>query len=263
MAKLLRGALSSATKLVRRGGLRHSSTNLASATWHDSVPYSRGKQNTISLIGNVATTVELKESSNNSMMARFRLAVAAKARDGSKESNFYTVMVFGDTARQAAENLDNSDRVWVEGTLRINYQDENDPDSGIRNLLIFANNIGPVVQSDQDQYSTPTKAQQVDQERKPQASNSQQRRQAGGSEAFRSLWQSLLEDPDSFKDFRDSQYKRNNPRFPDFKRKSDGRGLWVDNCPDDLRPKVELQFGKGRNADEHDTQSASSPDPPF
>jgi single-strand DNA-binding protein len=72
--------------------------------------------NVVTLIGNLATEVELREIGPESKMASFVLAVDRANRDGGPD--FVTVSAWGRQAELCAEYLGKGRRIAVDGRLR-------------------------------------------------------------------------------------------------------------------------------------------------
>lgn len=72
--------------------------------------------NSISLIGNLATDIELKEVGPEKKVASFLLAVDRRGRDAG--ADFVSVSVWDRQAEVCAEYLAKGSRVGVEGRLR-------------------------------------------------------------------------------------------------------------------------------------------------
>lgn len=79
--------------------------------------------NTVSLIGNLATDVELREVGEDKRVASFLLAVGRGGRDAG--ADFVGVSVWDRQAELCAEYLSKGRRVGVEGYLRSrNWEEE-------------------------------------------------------------------------------------------------------------------------------------------
>jgi single-strand DNA-binding protein len=72
--------------------------------------------NVVSLIGNLASDVELREFGEEKRLATFRLAVRRAGKDG--EADFFRVAVWDRQAQVCAEYLAKGRKVGVEGRLR-------------------------------------------------------------------------------------------------------------------------------------------------
>jgi single-strand DNA-binding protein len=78
--------------------------------------------NTVSLIGNLATEVEIKEVAEDKKVASFLLAVNRASRDGG--ADFVGVSVWDRQAELCAEYLTKGQRVGVDGRLRSHSWEE-------------------------------------------------------------------------------------------------------------------------------------------
>jgi single-strand DNA-binding protein len=78
--------------------------------------------NTVSLIGNLATEVELKEVAEDKKVASFLLAVNRASRDGG--ADFVGISVWDRQAELCAEYLTKGQRVGVDGRLRSHSWEE-------------------------------------------------------------------------------------------------------------------------------------------
>jgi single-strand DNA-binding protein len=72
--------------------------------------------NTVILIGNLATDVELRELNDAKSLAKFRHAVGRAGKDG--EADFFQVTVWDRQAELCADYLAKGRKVAVEGRLR-------------------------------------------------------------------------------------------------------------------------------------------------
>jgi single-strand DNA-binding protein len=79
--------------------------------------------NSVSLIGNLATDVELKEIAGDKKVANFLLAVPRPTKDS--EADFVGVSVWDRQAETCAEFLSKGKRVAVDGRLKSRSWDEN------------------------------------------------------------------------------------------------------------------------------------------
>ena len=69
----------------------------------------------IVLLGNTTSGIQVKQSRSGTAYALFNVAVAT-AED---KTNFFPVMVFGDSAKIAGEILTKGNRVLVDGTVEV------------------------------------------------------------------------------------------------------------------------------------------------
>jgi len=78
--------------------------------------------NNISLIGRLATSVDLKDVNGGNKVCSFIIAVDRN----DEETDFFRVKAWNSQAEAAAENLVKGRRVAVEGSLRqdIRYEDD-------------------------------------------------------------------------------------------------------------------------------------------
>jgi single-strand DNA-binding protein len=87
--------------------------------------------NVVSLVGNLATDVDLRDVGNEKKVASFLLAVNRRSRDGG--ADFVRVTVWERQAELCAEYLAKGRRVGVEGRLRSDSW--HDEDGKRRNAL--------------------------------------------------------------------------------------------------------------------------------
>jgi single-strand DNA-binding protein len=76
--------------------------------------------NSIQLIGNLTRDPELRELASGSSVAKMRLAVNTRRKDGEKwvdKANYFDVTTFGSRAENDARYLKKGSRVGVEGRL--------------------------------------------------------------------------------------------------------------------------------------------------
>jgi len=79
--------------------------------------------NSVSLVGNLATDVDLREFEDGKKVASFLLAVNRRAKDG--EADFIRVSAWDRQAELCAEYLTKGQKVGVEGRLRSHsWEDE-------------------------------------------------------------------------------------------------------------------------------------------
>jgi single-strand DNA-binding protein len=78
--------------------------------------------NTVILIGNLATDVELREFGTEKRVATFRLAVDRAGKDS--ETDFFSISVWDRQAQLCADYLAKGRRVALEGRLRYRTWEE-------------------------------------------------------------------------------------------------------------------------------------------
>jgi single-strand DNA-binding protein len=79
--------------------------------------------NVVTLIGNLATDVELREFGEDRRLATFRLAVDRGGKDG--EADFFRIAAWDKQAQLCAEYLTKGRKVAVEGRLKLrSWEDE-------------------------------------------------------------------------------------------------------------------------------------------
>ena len=79
--------------------------------------------NTVNLIGNLASDVELREFSEEKRLATFRLAVDRGSKDG--EADFFRIAAWDRQAQVCADYLSKGRKIGVEGRLRQrSWEDE-------------------------------------------------------------------------------------------------------------------------------------------
>lgn len=78
--------------------------------------------NTVNLIGNLATDVEVKDVGDEKRVANFLLAVNRRSRDGG--ADFLNVAVWDRQADVCAQYLSKGQRVGVDGYLRTRSWEE-------------------------------------------------------------------------------------------------------------------------------------------
>ena len=74
--------------------------------------------NVVTLIGNLATDVDLREVGEDKKVARFVLAVDRRSQDGG--ADFFRVAVWAKQAEACAQYLAKGRRVAIDGRLRSN-----------------------------------------------------------------------------------------------------------------------------------------------
>ena len=79
--------------------------------------------NTVNLIGNLASDVELREFSEEKRLATFRLAVDRAGKDG--EADFFRIAAWDRQAQVCADYLSKGRKIGVEGRLQQrSWEDE-------------------------------------------------------------------------------------------------------------------------------------------
>jgi single-strand DNA-binding protein len=73
--------------------------------------------NRVTLIGNSGADAELKMSQNNSPYCFFSIATSEKKQDGTFESTWHRVKMFGKTAEIQAPLIKKGSKVFVEGKM--------------------------------------------------------------------------------------------------------------------------------------------------
>ncbi len=79
--------------------------------------------NVVTLVGNLATDVELREFGEEKQLATFRLAVDRGGKDD--EADFFRISVWDRQARACAEHLAKGRKVALEGRLRTSSWEDN------------------------------------------------------------------------------------------------------------------------------------------
>jgi single stranded DNA-binding protein len=79
--------------------------------------------NVVTLVGNLATDVELRDFGDEKRLATFRLAVDRGGKDD--EADFFRISVWDRQAQACADHLGKGSKVAVEGRLRTSSWEDN------------------------------------------------------------------------------------------------------------------------------------------
>jgi single-strand DNA-binding protein len=102
--------------------------------------------NTVILIGNLASDVELREFGEDKRLATFRLAVDRGSKND--EADFFRIAVWDRQAQLCAEYLAKGRRIGIEGRLRYRtWEDEGQKRSSVEVVAHRVEFLSPPVQS--------------------------------------------------------------------------------------------------------------------
>lgn len=83
--------------------------------------------NNVILMGRLCTDVELRSTNSGKSVANFRIAVERSfSKDGNKEADFITIVVWGSTADFVSKYFSKGDMIALRGEIQIrSYEDSN------------------------------------------------------------------------------------------------------------------------------------------
>ena len=113
--------------------------------------------NQVQLVGRVTKDIELRKTQNGTSTCTFSVAVdRPKGKDGTRESDFPSIVAWSKTAELCAQYLHKGDRVGITGSIRTSTYEKNG--QRVYNTNVVANSIEfltPKNQSGQNAGPTP------------------------------------------------------------------------------------------------------------
>ena len=107
-------------------------------------------RNSVTLVGRPGAEPEMRNLSNNSKMARFRLAVSENRRNANNEwvndTQWFSIVAWGATAERVQKNVKKGQQVAVEGRLRNNEWTD-DKGSRHSSVEVWINELIPIGQT--------------------------------------------------------------------------------------------------------------------
>jgi len=121
--------------------------------------------NNITVTGNVGRDPELKYTAGNMAVLKFSVA-DTRGKDDKKHTSWHDVVVFGEQAETAANQLSKGSRVIVTGRIQIDNYEKKDGTKA-KKVEILADEIGVSIRYANDPVKTIARALDADIEEDP------------------------------------------------------------------------------------------------
>lgn len=172
------------------------------------ISWQKGLCNSVNLIGRIAQSVSIKYLDSGKIVATTSIRVKRPNWSKTATDTLFIVQFWEELAEIAAAHLKKEDQVYIKGSVWVeSYMDKESVSMTV--CKVVANDlkfVGSYQASNDENIDVGTQH-----ERKTY---------------FEDLWKDYFENPSNFWDNRASKL---NLKAPDFKHKSTGAGLWVDN----------------------------------
>ncbi|XP_054822690.1 protein OSB1, mitochondrial-like [Prosopis cineraria] len=177
------------------------------------IPWHKELCNSVSLIGIVATPVEIKHFSSGKVVAWTRLAV----RKNATRTSWINLTFWDELAHVAFQHLEKGHQIYVSGRL---VTDTIESDDGKQNTYykVVSQQLNFIEKS-----SFPLSWH--DQESDSMMSGNKGNYAANNTGSTEELWQAFFANP---VEWWDNRKNKRNPKYPDFKHKDTGEALWVE-----------------------------------
>ena len=113
--------------------------------------------NKVQIIGNAGRDSELRYSASGTAQAQFSVAVNNRRKNGDQwedQTEWFNVIVFGDTAEKLSQYITKGAPLYVEGRLQTRSWDDKDTGAKHYRTEVIANNIQLLGQKDGEQRAT-------------------------------------------------------------------------------------------------------------
>eukprot|EP00262_Sarcandra_glabra_P002726 TRINITY_DN13136_c0_g1_i2.p1 TRINITY_DN13136_c0_g1~~TRINITY_DN13136_c0_g1_i2.p1 ORF type:complete len:253 (+),score=37.32 TRINITY_DN13136_c0_g1_i2:214-972(+) len=171
--------------------------------------------NSVSLIGIVGTSIQIKHLSSGKVLAWTRLSV--KKSSSSSDTTWINLTFWDDLAHVAFQHLEKGHRIYVSGRLVSDTVERDDEKQTyykvvVRQLNFIERSIAPVSLYELETNST--------------TSGGRLGNYVGNHVGLaEELWQAFFANP---LDWWDNRKNKRNPKYPDFKHKDTGESLWIE-----------------------------------
>ncbi|KAI3526662.1 hypothetical protein L1887_05922 [Cichorium endivia] len=188
------------------------------------VPWTKESCNSVQLIGNVGTPVEIKQLSSGKVLAWCRLAV----KKSSTDTTWINLRFWDDLAHIASAHVEKGQQIYVSGRI---VSDTVDSDDGkqqtyykvvVQQLNFIERSPPSSASNDRDfnynsNYGSNSSSMTTGKKQKNYAAN--------GTGSTEELWQAFFANPS---EWWDNRKNKRSPNYPDFKHKDTGEALWVE-----------------------------------
>ncbi|KAH1128954.1 hypothetical protein J1N35_000332 [Gossypium stocksii] len=210
------------------------------------IPWSKDLCNTVHLIGNVGSPVEIKHLPSGKVLAWTRLAVKKSPTD----TTWINLTFWDELANTAYQHVEKGQQIYVCGRLVSDTVESDDGKQQTYYKIVvqqinFVERNSPSMASNDRGFSGMSSNRKVGYNGENNVGSAME------------LWQAFFANPT---EWWDNRKNKRNPRYPDFKHKDTGEALWIEgrNTPHWVRSQLEILDSRMSSLQDEDERMFSS-----
>lgn len=210
------------------------------------IPWSKDLCNTVNLIGNVGSPVEIKHLPSGKVLAWTRLAVKKSPTD----TTWINLTFWDELANTAYQHVEKGKQIYVCGRLVSDTVESDDGKQQTYYKIVvqqinFVERNSPSMASNDRGFSGMSSNRKVGYNGENNVGSAME------------LWQAFFANPT---EWWDNRKNKRNPRYPDFKHKDTGEALWIEgrNTPHWVRSQLEILDSRMSSLQDEDERMFSS-----